>query len=61
MRIGSKQLAVCNPEAIENIFGAKNGRVWCKGDFYDGFDSHYPYSRTDGFSERDEAKNSERR
>ena len=61
VRIGPKQLAVCHPEAIETIFGAKNGRVWRKGGFYDGFDSHYPNSRADGFSERDEAKNTERR
>ncbi|KAL4916114.1 cytochrome P450 [Aspergillus aurantiobrunneus] len=61
VRIAPNHLAVCNPAAIETVFGTKSGRVWRKGGFYDGFDAHIPNARTDSFSERDEAKSAERR
>ncbi|KAF9892137.1 hypothetical protein FE257_002543 [Aspergillus nanangensis] len=61
VRIGPNYLAVSDPSAIETIFGPKNGAVWRKGNFYDGFDVHIPNARTDSFSERNEAKHSERR
>ena len=61
VRVAPNHLAVCNAAAIETIFMPKNGKVWKKGDFYDGFDPHVPGARTDGFSERNEVKHTERR
>ncbi|KAL4819893.1 cytochrome P450 [Aspergillus spinulosporus] len=60
-RIGPNILAVRHPDAIETVFGTKNGKVWRKAAFYDSFDPHVPNARTDSFSERDDAKNAERR
>ncbi|KAL3448088.1 cytochrome P450 [Aspergillus insuetus] len=64
VRIGPKILAVRHPDAIETIFGTKKdsgSSVWRKAAFYDSFDPHIPNARTDSFSERDDARNAERR
>lgn len=60
VRIAPNLIAVGNANAIDTIYGPKNG-PWRKGDFYDGFDPHIPGARTDGFSERNDARNGERR
>lgn len=61
VRIAPNHLAVGSAAAVETIYLPKNGKVWRKGKFYDSFDPHVPGARTDGFSERDEAKHAERR
>ncbi|KAK8863366.1 cytochrome P450 oxidoreductase [Apiospora arundinis] len=63
VRIGPNLLAVCHPDAISTVFGtnAKNGKAWRKGEFYESFAPHIAGARIDGFSERDDAKNAERR
>lgn len=61
VRISPNHLAVGSAAAVETIFMPKNGKIWKKGDFYDGFDPHVDRARTDGFSQRDEVKHGERR
>ncbi|KAK8134787.1 hypothetical protein PG984_006799 [Apiospora sp. TS-2023a] len=63
VRVGPNLLAVCHPDAIATVFGTntKNGKAWRKGDFYESFAPHIPGARIDGFSERDDARNAERR
>lgn len=61
-RIGPNLLAVCHPDAIGPVFGGgKHGKPWAKGAFYDSFRPHIAGARTDGFSERDDTQNAERR
>lgn len=63
VRVGPNLLAVCHPDALATVFGtsAKTGRAWRKGAFYESFAPHIPGARIDGFSERDDARNAERR
>lgn len=62
VRVGPNLLAVCHPEAIGPVFGGgKHSKPWAKGAFYDSFRPHIAGARTDGFSERDDARNAERR
>ncbi|KAK8106921.1 uncharacterized protein PG998_008934 [Apiospora kogelbergensis] len=63
VRIGPNLLAVCHPDAISTVFGtnAKNGKAWRKGEFYESFAPRIPGARIDGFSERDDVRNAERR
>lgn len=63
VRVGPNLLAVCHPDAIATVFGtsSKTGKAWRKGDFYESFAPHIPGARIDGFSERDDARNAERR
>ncbi|KAK8036942.1 cytochrome P450 oxidoreductase [Apiospora marii] len=72
VRVGPNLLAVCHPDALATVFGTSTGtspkqaghqkaKAWRKGDFYESFAPRIPGARIDGFSERDDARNAERR
>ncbi|KAK4554665.1 hypothetical protein LTR86_008167 [Recurvomyces mirabilis] len=63
VRIAPDTLAVCEPSAIETIYGPKrkSEQVFVKAPFYEGFRANIPGARNDSFSERVETKHAERR